>query len=245
MVLARQSPTWRAFFISMRELPYFQFEPAEYLTKDISFLSYEAQGCFITICCYYWQRGCNLTLEQARKRADANLIDELIDEGIIKLNDSHISISFLDCQYDNAIEKSNIARQNGLKGGRPKTQKKPSALDLVKQKESESKPIKRKEKKREEIIYPFASQKFSIAWLAWKDYKKDEHRFTYKTKTSEQAALKKLADDSNNNEQTAILMIEASIANGWKGIFKLNEKTNERIKEFDKAIASTEYYKSI
>ena len=35
-----------------KELPYFQFEPAEYLTKDISFCSLSAQGLFINICCF-------------------------------------------------------------------------------------------------------------------------------------------------------------------------------------------------
>jgi hypothetical protein len=41
-----------------KELPYFKFEPAEYLTKDV-FCSLAAQGLFINLCSYYWQRSCN------------------------------------------------------------------------------------------------------------------------------------------------------------------------------------------
>jgi hypothetical protein len=51
-------PIHKAFFIikSMaKELPYFKFEPAEYLTKDVS-CSLAAQGLFINLCSYYWQR---------------------------------------------------------------------------------------------------------------------------------------------------------------------------------------------
>ena len=53
-----------------KELPYFQFEPAEYLTKDISFCSLSAQGLFINICSFYWQRQCKLTKEQFLKELE-------------------------------------------------------------------------------------------------------------------------------------------------------------------------------
>ena len=112
-----------------KELPYFQFEPAEYLTKDVSFCSLSAQGLFINICSYYWQRNCNLTEKQLLKRLDfVNELNELIDEDIIEINDGFIIIEFLDNQRDKAIQNSKKNTENGKKGGRPKTQNKPKKL---------------------------------------------------------------------------------------------------------------------
>lgn len=70
------------------------------------------------------------------------------------------------------------------------------------------------------IEYPFESEKFIKEWDRWKEYKKLEHRFTYKTLDSEQSAIKKLAKDSGNDEQIALQMINDSIANGYKGLFR-------------------------
>ena len=78
-----------------KELPYFKFEPAEYLTKNISFCSLSAQGLFSNICCYYWQRGCSITKDQILRRLNyPNELQELISEGIIDLNGENISIKF-------------------------------------------------------------------------------------------------------------------------------------------------------
>ena len=112
-----------------KELPYFKFEPAEYLTKDISFCSLSAQGLFINICSYYWQRNCDLTKEQLLKRLNYQKeLDELIQEGVIDLSDNKIIIKFLDKQLEDVEAKSKINSVNGSKGGRPKKPKKESEL---------------------------------------------------------------------------------------------------------------------
>ena len=116
-----------------KRLPYFQFEPAEYITKDIQFCSYAAQGVFINICAIYWQRDCVLTLEQVRRRfKEDKLIDELISEGVFSIVDENIVIGFLDSQHDYATVKSVKNSKNGKLGGRPKkptkSETKPNAL---------------------------------------------------------------------------------------------------------------------
>lgn len=70
------------------------------------------------------------------------------------------------------------------------------------------------------VVFPFDSEKFKKQWNLWKDYKLKEFRFKYKTPQSEQAALIKLAELANKNEDQAILIINESFANGWKGFFK-------------------------
>lgn len=117
-----------------KELPYFKFEPAEYLTKDISFCSLSAQGLFINICSYYWQRNCKLTKEQLLKRLNyESELNELISEGVIDLKDSNIIIKFLDIQLVDVAKTSKQNSENGSKGGRPK---KPKINPI----ESENKP---------------------------------------------------------------------------------------------------------
>lgn len=136
-----------------KELPYFKFEPAEYLTKDISFCSLSAQGLFINICSYYWQRGCELTKEQLLRRLNHEKeFNELISEGVIDLVNNEIKIKFLDSQLIEVEEKSKVNSANGSKGGRPK--KNPSESENKPNEnptESESKGI-REDKRREENI---------------------------------------------------------------------------------------------
>lgn len=134
-------------------LPYFQFEPAEYLTKDVSFCSLSAQGLFINLCAHYWQRECKLTKSQFLRRYNNETeLNELIDEQIIYIDeDDNLAISFLDAQYFNATKTSRTNSENGKKGGRPKkpkeTETKPTALNS----QSETKGIREDKRKEEDI----------------------------------------------------------------------------------------------
>ena len=75
---------------------------------------------------------------------------------------------------------------------------------------------------RKDLDYPFSSDRFFKAWEIYKQFRKDEHNFKYKAKTSEQAALTKLGRLSEGNEQKAIDIIRQTIENGWKGLFELD-----------------------
>ena len=111
-----------------KRLPYFQFEPAEWLAGDIMFCTLQAQGLFTTIKALYWQKDCDLLLEQAIKRLkNEDLFEELISEKIIKIKSGKIKINFLDEQWEKLSEKSKINSKNGALGGRPKNEIKPLA----------------------------------------------------------------------------------------------------------------------
>lgn len=73
------------------------------------------------------------------------------------------------------------------------------------------------------IELPFNSNEFIDTWNDWLEYKQEEFKFTYKSKQSLKAAFKKLYRLSEGNEKTAIEIIEESMANGWKGFFKLKD----------------------
>lgn len=61
-------------------------------------------------------------------------------------------------------------------------------------------------------------------WLAWIEYKRDEHRFRYKSEHSAQAAIDQLLTLSDHDPERATAIIKQSIANGWKGFFPLDRK---------------------
>lgn len=126
-----------------KELPYFQFEPAEYLTKDVSFCSLSAQGLFVNICAYYWQRQCDLTKEQFLRRFNfINEFEELIKEGVIDVNDGVIKIKFLDNQFIKATEFSKEQSRKGALGGRPKKPNESQTKAEIKPNESQTKAIR-------------------------------------------------------------------------------------------------------
>jgi len=110
-------------------------------------------------------------------------------------------------------------KENGSKGGRPKDKpKKPSGLSG--NPKNPDKPDKDKDKDKDKDILKEEDEITKI-WNKWKKYKKDEFSFNYKSEISEQAAKTELINLSNNNAEIAIKIIEQSIANGWKGLFKL------------------------
>ena len=104
--------------------------------------------------------------------------------------------------------------------------------------QSKEEKTKLKDRKKEEVVFPFDSKKFLDTWAHWKSYKKTEHDFKYKSIESEQAALKKISEISGGAEPVAIKIIMQSIENGWKGFFKLKESKdgNSRLTEEQKLV---------
>ena len=72
-----------------------------------------------------------------------------------------------------------------------------------------------------DLIFPFESEEFKNMWLNWKKYKREQHKFAFKSTTTEQAAVNELVKVSRGEEQTAVAIILQSIAQGWKGFFEL------------------------
>jgi len=116
-----------------KRLPYYQSEPAEYLSGDIMFCTYAAQGVFSIIRALYWQKDCKLTLKQAKRRCKGadDLITELIDENIIKIEKDFIIINFLDEQFDKATSKSKTNSENGKKGAKARWNKERKDSDAI------------------------------------------------------------------------------------------------------------------
>ena len=74
---------------------------------------------------------------------------------------------------------------------------------------------------------PFEGEEFKEAWKSWREYKKAEHGFKFKSSTSEQASLHQLQNLSGDDAATAIRIIGQSLANGWKGFFPIKNQKND------------------
>ncbi len=144
-------------------------------------------------------------------------------------------------KYDKRVD---VARHNGEKGGRPrkaeitqKTQsvkKEPRKADSVSVSVSDSvsDSVSVSVSVSDSVInLPFNSKRFSNAWSLWKGYKKKDFRFSFKSAISESTALSKLHKMSEGNEENALLIIEQSVANGWKGFFELSKSQNKKSNE--------------
>lgn len=158
-----------------KEAPYWQFEPAAYLAGNIQFCSLEAQGLFVNIQAMYWQRECELHIDQVNRKFNRpELITELLNEKIIKIKNGKISVDFLDKQWKKLFNSKVSNALNGKKGAEKRWRKNsppiipplaetiapplapPSKID------GESMALrreeKRKEEKREEEITPPLSE---------------------------------------------------------------------------------------
>ena len=120
-----------------KNLPYFKFFSAEWLTGDIVYEDFETQGLFINICATYWHRDGVLSMKDIEKRYKSERLANLTERFIWVNSDGFISIKFLDEQLSERGYVSQVNSKNGKKGGRPKFQhtdiegEKPTAFNSV------------------------------------------------------------------------------------------------------------------
>jgi hypothetical protein len=191
----------------MAKDPAILFYTGDFL-NGCSCLTMEERGQYITILCLQHQLG-HLSEKTIRLSLGSVSVDVL----------SKLSKDSEGNFYNERMEQEIKKRQhfidtrffNGVKGGRPK---KPNKKPNSKPKNNLSEDIN----ENRSLI--------DISWNRWKEFKKAEFNFKYKSGISEDAAKKELIELSGNNEELAIKIIEQSIAKGWKGFFKLKNEGN-------------------
>lgn len=166
-----------------KELPYFKFSVADWLTGDIVYEDFNIQGLFINICAIYWQRNGILSIEDINKRYKNPIELSELSGRFFSLSDGFISIKFLDEQIEDRKRLSNTNSGNGKKGGRPKAlvtleEKANANRTLTEHKAKESNiEKKRKEKKRinSKIFFNeseiFDKHKFKEVFNTWSNDK--------------------------------------------------------------------------
>lgn len=84
----------------------------------------------------------------------------------------------------------------------------------------------------DDVVLPFEEPQFLDAWNAWKEYKRVEFNYHFKSKQAEQLALVKLKNDTQDANH-AITAIGEAMASGWKSIQA--PKTRTRGTRMDRA----------
>ena len=72
------------------------------------------------------------------------------------------------------------------------------------------------------ILHGKFSIEFKTMWDKWREYKRTEYKFTYKSIVSETTALENLWVHCGGDEQRAAKMVNDSIGCGWSGIHEKN-----------------------
>lgn len=159
-------------------------------------------------------------------------VDELIIKSIINdfdlfvIDADSFGSSSIENRLNKRAEKSQKARESAQKrwnkirdnANAMQTQCDSNAI-------KESKVKENKEKESKEITFPYKENSFLKLWDEWKEYKKKEFGFKYKSIQSEQAALIKLSNLAKDYKEAESIIMQ-SMENGWKGFFELKLKDN-------------------
>lgn len=100
--------------------------------------------------------------------------------------------------------------------------------DMDKEKEMEKEKETEKETV-EDLVFP--SPLVREAWATWTEFKRDQFKFKYKSPKSEQAGINELVELCFGNYDHAALIVNQSIAKGWKGLFELKNKPRAAVKD--------------
>ena len=141
-----------------KELPFFKFIPNDYLTGEIMFQEFAAQGLFTAICAIYWKKENNITIAELKRRyatAMPELWVSLEEAELIKIGENgQVFIKFLDEQRGELMEYSNQKSVAGAIGANKRWHTHDSAIaeDSNKDKDKDlnksNKKIKSKEEKK-------------------------------------------------------------------------------------------------
>ena len=123
-------------------------------------------------------------------------------------------------KYENICNRNGI---NGLKGGRPKNPKQPKEPSgLITNPKKPKQPDS--DSDSEIILLNNNITPLEIALNNFYKFRKELKKPILET--SKEALKNKLIKLSNNNNETAIEIINQSMANGWQGIFELKNNQN-------------------
>jgi hypothetical protein len=109
--------------MATKELPFFKFNPSRWMLGRISDENFRVQGIFIRACCIYWLLKNNKTsssfdvnLVEFSKKLGKTHVTLLQNLGYIILSGNHLTIPFLDEEFNEALNSHLVNSKNGKKG---------------------------------------------------------------------------------------------------------------------------------
>jgi len=170
-------------------------------------------------------------------------LEELVEEGVLKVEGD---IMFQKRMVKDGQTSESRSKAGKKGGGNPflfkqtSKQKDKQNPEDENENENENENLrinKNGKKSKHKLDYHFHKDKFMPLWEKWKEFKKSEFQFKYKSHISEQAAITELHNISNGDINKARQIIEQSIINGWKGFFEIKQQKNGTNKGTSTAIS--------
>jgi hypothetical protein len=90
----------------MDKLQWFKFTPSDYMMGKIQRCPEVTQARFLRLCCLYWNKESNLSIEDGVIEIDKEHFDILTSKKVIKVSETHVIIDFLDEQLDDIAQTS-------------------------------------------------------------------------------------------------------------------------------------------
>ena len=181
-----------------------------------------------------WQVDIEVAEIRIGEKLDGKKAIQLFGDKIIPLDNGTkwFIPSFIEFQYPSGLNENNKAHTGVIKNLERYKQQidnfKPLDSPLQGDKDKVKDMVMVKDKVKDMVILPFESEDFIKYWTYWKEFKNKQFNFKFKTALSEQSALNDLVELSDGFEDTAIKIIQQSMAKGWKGLFKLKNELNEQ-----------------
>ena len=94
----------------MSKLLWFKFSPMDWVMGKIQKCPEVTRIRFIDLCCAYWNKECELSIEDAKIEVDEEHLSIMVSKKVVKIQDGFIRISFLDEQFDNILSVSDKRR---------------------------------------------------------------------------------------------------------------------------------------
>lgn len=142
-------------------------------------------------------------------------------------------LGFIKIEFDGRRRKITYQADRKIFTGRRKNNNGQTVNNLPAERKNNTAISKTKEKvkvnikKEEEVNLPWPSDKFAEIWKEWKADRRERKIKKY-TRRGELAALHKLHNETNGDEQQAIEAIQLAIANQWQGIFPRPKKASPK-----------------
>jgi len=112
-----------------KELPYFKFEPAEWMFGRIQKRSDKSIVAFVNIMAKYWHKECVLNLEDAELDFGKEQIDELIKHKILVSDGGFITIKFLHKQFHHISEDKKKTSKQASEAGKKSAEKRSKSFN--------------------------------------------------------------------------------------------------------------------
>jgi len=210
--------------------PAFLFYPGDYITGTMG-MTFEEKGAYMEL----------LMMQFSRGHMTSHMIGQVVGQLWDKIQGKFIKDE-QGLWYNERIEleqnkrKSYVSsRSNNLTGKNQHSNNRKIIGHMESHMEDRNVNVNKSKKENGKVkddkilMMPFSTLRFTEAWNNWKEYRKGEHKFQYKTSISEQSALIRLTSLADGDEAITIDIINYSMAQGYKGLYlenKINTKNN-------------------